>query len=131
PLARSKVQSIDWPVELAQTPGLSETPVTVRAVGTASVRWTPTASDGPLFVTEIVKVWAEVPALTEASVKALSITRATERETVTEAVSFTVVAPEAEAVAVLDTGPGETEEATDYLTVILPIFPLARSKVQS
>src|SRR5204863_8707919 len=61
--------------------GLSETPVTVRAVGTASVRWTPTASDGPLFVTEIVKVWAEVPALTEASVKALSITRATERET--------------------------------------------------
>src|SRR5207248_214737 len=131
PLARLNVQSIDWAAEAAQTPGLSETPVTVRAGSTESVTWTPTASEGPLFVTAIVKVCAAVPASTEVGWKALWITRATERVIVTEAVSLTVVAPAAAAVAVLDTGPGETEEVTEYATVIGSEAPLARLNVQS
>src|SRR5438552_925564 len=87
---------------------------TSRRPSTGSVRFTPTASEGPLFFTEIVKVCPEVPASTELSEEHTSAPRATDQ--VVSSVSQPVASvgwPEAAAVAVLDTVAGATVEATE------------------
>src|ERR687888_2461276 len=85
PLARSKVQSRFCPVEAAQAwpAPWSENELTFRRLSTGSVRWIPTASEGPLLVTLTVKVCPEVPASTEGSWNSFFTARDTERFTVT------------------------------------------------
>src|SRR5438270_546717 len=115
PLAKSKVQSRCCPVLAAQAwpAPWSEKELTFSRLSTPSVRVVPTASEVPLLVTLTVKVCPEFPNLAEASgIYSLSLRDALPILS-TEAVSVASVGwPAAEAVAVLDTVAGATEEAT-------------------
>src|SRR5919204_4071672 len=115
PWARPRVQPTFWlkPAAQAGPAPESDTAVTCRRLSTESVRWIPTASEGPLLVTLTVKVCPEVPASTEGSWNSFFTARDTERWTSTESEPVASVGwPAAEAVAVLLTVAGLTEEAT-------------------
>src|SRR5438105_3270555 len=96
-----------WPVPW------SEEELTFSRLSTPSVRWIPTASEGPLLVTLTVKVCPEVPALAEASWNALSTASDTERWMSTEAVSVSSVGwPAAELLSFPTRRSSDLEEAT-------------------
>src|SRR5436305_2106719 len=80
-VSEARVQSIDWPLEAAQTwpaPD-SETLVTLRRVSTVSAMGDEAAPEGPLLCTVMVKVGEPVPASTEVSWNALATVSVTLR----------------------------------------------------